>query len=132
MPSASNHKEPMFCQHKSRWVQHAQNNSRDAYSTRIRKPHIPSADIEQTECPTFHIKSNSCTFQSNLNLYYQTEAAYKRKYTEMEKTNAFLGAIANDTRYTKATMDVRNLLPREREMHRNTYPAVCASSNHDE
>ena len=33
----------------------------------------------------------------------------------MEKTNIFLGAIANDTRYTKATLDVLNLLPREIE-----------------
>ena len=31
----------------------------------------------------------------------------------MEKTNVFLGAIENDTRYTKATLDVRNLLTRE-------------------
>ena len=31
----------------------------------------------------------------------------------MEKTNVFLGAIANDTRYTKATLDVQNLLPRK-------------------
>ena len=31
----------------------------------------------------------------------------------MEKTNVFLDAIANDIRYTKVTMDVRNLLPRE-------------------
>ena len=80
---------------------------------RIRKPHTPSAFIEQTEHPTFQVKSNPYAFQSDLNLYYQTEAAYNRKYTEMEKTNVFLDAIANDIRYTKVTMDVRNLLPRE-------------------
>ena len=81
---------------------------------RIRKPHTPSAYVEQTaKRPTFRLKSNPYTFQSNLNLYYQTEAVYNRTYTEMEKTNVFLGAIANDTRYTKATLHVQNLLPRE-------------------
>ena len=80
---------------------------------RIRKPHTPSAYAEQTARPTFRLKSNPYTFQSNLNLYYQTEASYNRTYTEMEKTNVFLDAIANDTRYTKAILDIRNLLPRE-------------------
>ena len=67
---------------------------------RIRKPHTPSAYIKETERPTFRVKSNPYIFQSNLNLYYQTEAAYNRKHTKMEKANVFLGAIANDTRCT--------------------------------
>ena len=50
---------------------------------RIHKPHTPSTYIEQTERPTFRVKSNPYTFQSDLNLYYQTEAAHNRKYTEM-------------------------------------------------
>ena len=70
----------------------------EMYIPRIRKPHTPSAYIEQTERPTFWVKSNPYTFQSDLNLYYQTEAAYNRKYTEMEKINVFLGVIAKDTR----------------------------------
>ena len=31
----------------------------------------------------------------------------------MKKTNVFLETIEHDTRYTKATLDVHNLLPRE-------------------
>ena len=80
---------------------------------RIQKPHTPSAYVEQSARSTFKLKSNPYTFQSDLNLYYQAEASYNRTYTEMEKTNVFLGAIANDTRYTKDTLDIRNLLPRE-------------------
>ena len=34
-------------------------------------------------------------------------------YTEMEKTNVLLEAIEHNTRYTKATLDVCNLLPSE-------------------
>ena len=62
---------------------------------------------------TFKLKSNPYTFQSDLNLYYQTEASYNRTYTETEKTNVFLGAMSNDTRYTKVILDIRDLLPRE-------------------
>ena len=82
---------------------------------RIFKPHTSSSYIEQIERSIFRVKSNLYTFQSNLNLYCQTKAVYNTKYTEMEKTDVFLGAIANDTRYTKATLDIQNLLPREIE-----------------
>ena len=80
---------------------------------RIPKPHTPSAYVEQTARRTFKLKSNPYTFQSDLNLYYQTEASYKRLYAEMEKPNVFLDAMANDSRYTKTIFDIRNLLPRE-------------------
>ena len=73
----------------------------------IWKPHTPSMYVEQTTRPTFQLRSNPYAFQSDLNLYHQTEAATGRTYLEMEKTNIFLGAIGNDTRYTKATLDVR-------------------------
>ena len=82
---------------------------------RIFKPHTSSSYIEQIERSIFRVKSNLYTFQSDLNSYYQTEAAYNRKYMEMEKTNAFLGAITNDTKYTKATLDIWNLFPQEIE-----------------
>ena len=85
----------------------------EIYIPWIRKPHTPSAYVEQTAHSTFRLKSNTYTFPRGLNLYYETKALYDRTYTEMEKTNVFIGAIANDTQYTKAALDIRNLLPRE-------------------
>ena len=81
---------------------------------RIWKPHTPSAYVEQTGArPTFQLKSNLYTFQSDLNLYYQNEVSYNCTYFEMEKTNVFFGPIENDTRNMKAPLDIRNALPRD-------------------
>ena len=88
----------------------------EMHTLRIQKPHTPSAYVEQTAWPTFKLRSNPYTFQtSDLQLYYQNEeTSYGRTYLqEMEKTNMFLGNIKPDTRYSKATPNVRNGLPRD-------------------
>ena len=79
----------------------------------IRKPNTPGAYAEQTAQSIFELKSNPYTFQSDLHLYYQKEASYGRTYLDMEKTNVFLWVIKSDTRFTKVTLDIRNVLLRK-------------------
>ena len=83
---------------------------------KIRKPNTPGVYVKQTARPIFKIKSNPYAFQSDLNLYYQNEASHGRTYLDMEKTNVFLGDIESDTKYTKETLDIWNVLPRDINM----------------
>ena len=78
----------------------------------LREPHTPSAYINQTQRPTFPHNGQIFVYQNDLSLYYQTEKAYGRDYTEMEKTSDFLGEIPKDSRFAKGMDKARKDIPR--------------------